>query len=378
MKKFRSIVAALLAVLMLFSLAACGAGDDSSADGQDSGDAVYNIGVNAWGTAPVLAAYADEEEYAVAALGMTSDRASDDNNADKELQNIQNFIAQGVDGLCIAGAGATTIPQMAEEAKNAEVPFALCIFTGSEDIRAELSANNEFYAGASAADLQADGRTLAERALAEGCQTACIIGGNIGDLNMDNRAKGFTDAFVAGGGVIVAEERCADNSECLAKASSMLSANKDVDCVYIMVGDYVEGTLSAIDTLGIEGIKCYLSAVNAGSADYIRQGIISAATGGATLACYVAPALIMNMLDGHTIKDADGNAPFFGVSPSLVTAETIDAYVELFCTEGVHPISAEVIQSLCYRYNPDVTYESMLEVIETQFTVDAIIAANAG
>ncbi|WP_278277481.1 sugar ABC transporter substrate-binding protein [Sporobacter termitidis] len=359
------------------ALTSGGASASASSDGGASaGTKAYHIGVNVWGTAPVLAAYGDEEEYAIKAIGMTDDRASDDNNADKELQNIQNFISAGVDGLCIQGAGATTVPQMGTEAKNAKVPFVLSIFTGTEDVRAELVKSNEYYMGAVASDLQADGRILAEKALADGCKTACIIGGNIGDLNMDNRSKGFTDGFKAGGGTILAEERCTDNSGALAKASSMLSANKEVNCIYIMVGDYVEGTLTALDTLGIEGVKCYLSAVNGGSAKYIADGQIVAGSGGTTLSCTVAPTLLMNALDGHPIKDTNGQAPFFQIPTSLVTKDNVDAYVKVFCAEGAHPVSADVLKSLCYRYNPQVTYQTYVDTIKNDLTVDAIIKAS--
>lgn len=388
MKKVYSIIVLVLVFACLFSLASCSGKTDQSAgpstapsDAAPSGAAAdltkaYHLGMNVWGTAPVLTLYGNEEEYALKAIGMTADRASDDNNADKELQNIQNFISQGVDGLLIQGAGATTIPQMGIEAAKAKVPFALAIFTGTPEVRAELSSSNEYYAGAAASDLQADGRILAEKALADGAKTACIIGGNIGDLNMDNRSKGFTEGFTTGGGKILAEERCTDNSEALAKASSMLSANKDVDCVYIMVGDYVEGTLTAIDTLGIKDVKCYLSAVNAGSAKYISSGQIVAGSGGTTLSCDVAPTLLLNMLDGHPIKDADGKAPFFAVPTSLVTKDNVDAYVKVFLAEGAHPVPADVIKSLCFRYNPDVTYQTYVDVIKNQLTVDAILKAN--
>lgn len=394
MKKASSVIVLILVLACIFSLAACGGQTQQAApsaspsaapsaapsavpsEGASAPTEAYHLGMNVWGTAPVLTLYGNEEEYALKAIGMTADRASDDNNADKELQNIQNFISQGVNGLLIQGAGATTIPQMGIEAQKAKTPFALCIFTGTPEVRAELANTNEYYAGAAASDLQADGRILAEKALADGAKTACLIGGNIGDLNMDNRSKGFSDGFKAGGGTILAEERCTDNSEALAKASSMLSANKDVDCIYIMVGDYVEGTLTALDTLGIKDVKCYLSAVNAGSAKYISGGQIAAGSGGTALCCNVAPTLLLNMLDGHAIKDAEGKAPFFPVPTSLVTKDNVDAYVEVFLAEGAHPVPADVLKNLCFRYNPDVTYQTYVDTIKNNLTVDAILKAS--
>jgi hypothetical protein len=109
---------------------------------------------------------------------------------------------------------------MGIEAMNAQVPFALCIFTGTAEVRAELSATNAYYAGAAASDLQADGRILGEAALADGCKTACIIGGNIGDLNMDNRSKA-SRTLHGGGGTILAEERC---TEAAKRCKSLLHA----------------------------------------------------------------------------------------------------------------------------------------------------------
>ena len=381
MKKSLSPIALILVFVLMFTLTACGSKDgdtgETGATGGEEADLTkaYHVGINTWGTAPVLQMYGDEAAFAVETMGLTYDRASDDNNADKEVQNIQNFISQGVDGLCIQGAGTTTIPQMGNEAKSAKVPFCLYIFTGTPEVRDELSANNEFYAGAAASDLQADGRVLAEKALADGAKTACIIGGNIGDLNMDNRSKGFTEAFEKGGGKILAEERCTDNSETQAKASSMLSANKDVDAIYIMVGDYVEGTFTAIDTLGITGVKSYLSSVNPASAEHLRSGRIEAGSGGAALSANIAPTLMLNMLDGHVIKDDKGNAPFFQVPTSLVTKDNVDAYVEVFFNESTKAVSPDIIKKLTYRFNKDVTYETYVEVIENDLTVDAIIKA---
>jgi ribose transport system substrate-binding protein len=379
----------LLVLVTAFAMAACGSSDSGSGaatggtgGGTESsgGDAdlskAYHLGVNAWGTAPVLQMYADEVEYSVKSLGLTDTRASDDNDADKELANIQNFISQGVDGLVIQGYGATTIPQMAQEALGAKVPFVLALATGTAEVRAELEANNEYYAGAVASDLKADGGILGEAALADGAKTAVIIGGNLGDLNMDYRAEGFTTAFEAGGGKVLDSARCTDNSEAQAKASNLLGANKDVDAVYILVGDYVEGTFSAIEQYGLTDIKCYLSAINAGSADFVRSGQISAGSGGTALAADVAPALLLNMLDGQTLKNDAGVAPFVQVPTSLITKANVDAYVDVFFNaDNPFPVPAETIQKLTYRFNPDITYASFLEVIQKDFTVDAILKA---
>jgi len=333
--------------------------------------------MNTWGTMPVLAFYGDEAEYALKdVLGMSTVRASDDNTADKEVQNIQNFISQKVDGLCIQAYGGTTVPTMADAAASAKIPFVLCQAPPTDEIYNNLCANNPYFAGVIVSDLQADGRILGQKALDDGCKTACLIGGNIGDPNMDNRSAGFHASFEAGGGKVLDEERCNDNSECLAKATAMLSANKDVDCVYIMVADYVQGTITAIQQLNLPNVKCYLSAVDAGSAQYVTSGQIVAASGGTCFGANFAPTLLLNLMDGHPIKDSNGNPPFFRVPSFLVTKDSVDAYISIFFGDNSHGTSPELIKNLCWRYNPNVTYQTYVDTFATYLNMPAIMAAH--
>ena len=371
MKKVKSLILIFLALLFVFSLAACKGKSDS---GTVDTTKAYHIGCNTWGTMPILMLYGDECEYALESLGMTRSRASDDNNPDKELQNVQNFISQGVDGIALQGAGATVIPQIAQECMSAKIPFVMYNFPPKAEIYDDMSANNPYFAGAVVSDLWADGSILGAKAIADGHRTACVIGGNIGDPNMDSRAGGFRDAFEDGGGRIVGEERCNDNSECLTKATNMFSANRDVDCVYIMVSDYVEGTMTALENLDMMSVAGYLSAVNTISAEFVRNGRIVAGSGGTSFSCNVGPTLLINLLDGHPIRDPDGKAPFIRIPTSLVTSATIDKYIAAFFGEE-KAVSPEVIQKLTYRFNPNVTYQTYLDVIANDLTVDAIIKA---
>lgn len=377
MKKVFLHSALIVVILCVFILSACNADSDidSNNSGKEALTEIYTVGVNTWGSAPILQLYGDEAKYALQTIGMKYESKTDDYNPDQEISNIKSFIQEGADALCVQGAGVTTVPQIGDEAKNAKIPFVLCFFIGAEEDRADLAANNEYYAGAVASDLIADGKVLGEKAIADGARTACIIGGNYGDLNMNNRSEGFRKAFEAGGGTILAEERCVDRSECEAKAEDMLSANKDVDAIYIMAGDYVEGTLAIADKLGMKDAKSYLSSVNPSSAVHILSGRIVAGSGGAALSGNIAPALLLNMLDGHPIKDPDGNAPLFEIPTTLVTAENVDAYVDVFYNEDRSAVTEDIVKNLCYRFNDKVDYQLYVDTIKNDLTVDAIINA---
>jgi len=380
-KGFLRKAALLSAMILIFSLAAVACAKKEAADTGSPSDlltAAYYIGVNPWGSGvPVLDAFGDNAEYALKTLGNTTMRASDDFTPDKETANVQSFCAAGVDGIALQAAGVTNLLQMGDICKSAKVPFVLFTFIGEEADREKLIADNPYYVGCIDADMVTDGKEVAAMALADGCKTAVIIGGNIGDNNMDQRSQGFREAFEAGGGTVLDEARCTDASECPTKAEDMLSANKDADCLYAMVGDYIPGSLSAIDKLGLQGdIKVYMSCVDKTSAEYIKDGTIRAGNDGIMLASLIAPTLLINYLDGHPILDEGGKAPHLQTHPFKVDSSNVDAYMSVFTTEGVQPVTEEMLKNLCYRHNSNVSYQTYVDLMNEGLTLNAILKAN--
>ena len=370
-RNLRKLAAVLAVVLMLtMVLSACG---KKTADGEKT----YTIGFNTWGSGvPILDLFGDETEYALGVLSMNGSRASDDFTSDKELQNVQNFIASQVDGIAFQASADPVLPQAAEACSKAKIPFVLLVFVGMDSDRAQIAANNDYYAGAVNSDLVLDGEVLGQSALRDGHRTACIIGGNIGDNNMDQRIEGFTRVFTAGGGVIIDEARCTSPAECLDKAQAMLSAHRDVDCVYALVGDYVPGSITAMDNLGLGNIPIYASCVDLDTANYIKEGRVVEGNDGIGLSAVIAPAMLINFLDGHPILGPDGRPAEFKTIPFIVNRDNVDAYISIFYTPGVHPITEELLKSLTWRFNNDVTYQTYADLIASGLTLDALLRAH--
>lgn len=382
-------IAFLVAVITAFSLILTGCGSSSSAGTASSSGAAasggtgstttsYKIGVNTWGSGvPVLDKFADNGEYVVKMLGGTTLRASDDFTPDKETANVQNFCSAGVNGIDLQPAGVTNLIQMGQICQSAKVAFVLNTFLGNDSDREKLAESNPYYVGAIANDLYADGKGVAELALADGVKTALIIGGNIGDNTQDLRISGFKDAFLAGGGTVLAEARCTSAAEAPTKAADMLSAHKDAQCLYAMVGDYIPGSLTAIKNAGLEGkISIYMSGVDSTSAGFIKDGTVKAGCDGLFIASLIAPTLLLNYLDGHPIKDENGKAPTLLNAEFKVDQKNIDAYMSIFCTDGVNPITDDMLKSLCWRYNPDVTYQTYVDLMNNGLTLNALLKAH--
>ena len=380
--KVSKILALILALAMVFSLAACSGNTTTTtppatdAAGGSTAAASYTIGINTWGSGvPVLDMFGDAKEYTLTTLGHKVNRMSDDFTADKELKNVQSMCAAGVNGIVFQAAAVSTVPQIGVECANAKIPFAFDVFVGENPDLDALAASNEYYCGAIDLDMVSDGAAVAQMAYDNGCRKACMIGGNIGDNNMDQRSAGFTKRFTELGGEVLFEARCTDNSECPTKATDMLSANKDADCVYCFVGDYIEGTLTAINNLGLEGVQVYVSCVDEATAKYIQAGTVMGGNDGISLASYISCTLVLNALAGHKIVDANGKAPRLSTHPFQVTQDNVDDYMKVFFSDEAHPFTKGMLEDLLYTSNPNVSYQDYVDLV-ANINLDYMLKAN--
>ena len=380
--KVSKILALILALAMVLSLAACsGNTTTTTPPATDAGNgstaaASYTIGINTWGSGvPVLDMFGDAKEYTLTTLGHKVNRMSDDFTADKELKNVQSMCAAGVNGIVFQAAAVSTVPQIGVECANAKIPFAFDVFVGENPDLDALAASNEYYCGAIDLDMVSDGAAVAQMAFDNGCRKACMIGGNIGDNNMDQRSEGFTKRFTELGGEVLFEARCTDNSECPTKATDMLSANKEADCVYCFVGDYIEGTLTAINNLGLEGVQVYVSCVDEATAKYIQAGTVMGGNDGISLASYISCTLVLNALAGHKIVDANGKAPRLSTHPFQVTQDNVDDYMKVFFSNDAHPFTKGMLEDLLYTSNPNVSYQDYVDLV-ANINLDYMLKAN--
>ena len=118
-----------------------------------------------------------------------------------------------------------------------------------------------------------------------------------------------------------------------------------------------------------------MSCIDKTSAEYIKEGIIQAGNDGIVLPSLIAPTLLQNYLDGHPILDENGKPPHLQVHPFKVDRNNVDDYMKVFTTEGRKPLPDEMLKNLCYRFNPDVTYEDFLDLVNN-LTLDDLLKAH--
>jgi ABC-type sugar transport system substrate-binding protein len=366
MKKLLS-VALCIAVAMVF-MVGCG-GNNSSGGGEESSDGgdtskSYTIGYNNFGVgAYPLDLNEKETTYAIETAGSKIKVANDNFTVDNVITDVKNLISAGVDGVVVWCAADTLYNSLNDLMTQSKEPFALGDkYPTSEDTIKKFQ-ENEFFAGAISTDDTKSGAAIADMAWENGHKTALVVAAAVGDTNHDARVKGFTEHFEELGGKVLGTVRCADPSEAVQKSGDLLAAHKDADCLYGTGGDFSNGALSAMESAGIK-MPVFGTDVDPNVIKAIKDGRIEAANGAAGTYCGTfASLLLINYLDGHPIKDENGKAPATkGVNTIMITKDNVNDFEENWINNEI--FSEEELQSLLYRYNPDVTwadYEKMIE-----------------
>lgn len=397
MKMWKRLASAGLAVAMAGALlAGCGSTTDGSGKEKTSaagekqeastGDVqvedtgfeaknTYKIGYNYYGPGSyALTTLANNQEYVVQCFGSESQSTSDDFQVDKIVQDVENMISAGCDGLVIwlpADNLYQTVINMCEEAK---VPYVFSDKVPADPAIIEALQNSEYFAGAVGPANAEYGTLIADYALEQGYKTCIISTGAQGDPTDTPRIEAFTEAFEAGGGKIeqIVYTDSMDNIQ--PYTENALIAYPDVDFVYGTGSDYGIGAADAIANQGIDA-KVVTSGLDSAVLDYLvdENNAVEFVNGDYWISGTMATVALMNYLDGTPLKDADGNMVFVDdIMPFQITPETYDTFKTTFIDNSCY--SAEEIQAMNGLYNPDFDYEAFMNVIES-YSLDERAAA---
>lgn len=367
---FKKLSLCLSVFLIASTMSACGSGGASTGDSDKSGSdkdgtAVYSIGYNNWGQGVFpLDIIEKETKNATEVFGNKLVVANDEFKADKVISDVQTLISSGVDGIQFFGISETMFNSVSQICQDAKVPFVLFDKIPSNEVLSKLK-ENPYFVGAISAEDKLAGKSIAEMALKDGCQTAIIVAAAKGDSSHDLRIEGFVEAFTAGGGYVLGEAHCADPTEAVQKSNDLLTAYPDADCIYGTGGDFVDGALNALASRKDANMdpKIYGTDITPDIAQKMVDQQIDGVVGGQWVDGSLANMLLLNYLDGHPILGEDGKAPVFTNLPMCTLApDQAGAFIKLL-ENNESPISDEEYQSLTYRFNPEVSYQTFFDFI---------------
>ncbi|MFB3784827.1 MAG: sugar ABC transporter substrate-binding protein [bacterium] len=172
-----------------------------------------------------------------------------DNDANRQFEQVNNFIAQGVDGIIIAPKDAQSVVKMIKEANRAGIPIVLY-----NRPPAESSAKSVTVVADNKEITKATVTYMADQAKASGRKyKAMILIGDLGDINAIQRRDGYDEVIKQYADVIEDTQRVPaewNNEKALAGVTNALQANPDINFIFTSSDLHLPAIVSALKTAG--------------------------------------------------------------------------------------------------------------------------------
>ena len=237
-------------VLLCLGLLGCSKDSSTSSTGGSGSDEKLTVGV-AFETL--------QTEYWVAGFeaikkeleesGYEMIEAVADSDANRQLQQVKNFIARGVDGIILVPKDASTCIPAIKAANDANIPIVLFNRPAGETDAKSVAVVADNYALS-----KATVEYMIEQARKTGKKhKAMVLVGDLGDMNAIGRRKGFHDAVKTAPDVVevVAEIPTEWNQEkAQAGVVNALQANPDISFLFTSSDFLFPSIVSALKAAG--------------------------------------------------------------------------------------------------------------------------------
>lgn len=328
------------------------------------GTGEWKIGFNFYNSsAYALIALRDNSIQTIEGFGGTPVAIDDETSAEKIIQDIENMISSGCDGILVWLPADQLFIPVAELCEKAKMPFVLNDKLPQDpEIIAELKAN-PYFVGAIGPANAIYGNSVAEFALEQGYKTCIVASGDVADPTDAPRLAVFKEKFESAGGIIL-EELHGSSVDMQTALENALIANPNPDFIYGTGPDFGNAACDALKGKGFDTVVLTsgLTSINLErlanpdspmkmvNGDYWINGMLSA-------------VIMQNYLDGTPLLDSNGQPIWYAdVKPFEVSAEQFDLYQRFFLDQFMY--TTDEIQQMSGANNPDFDYDAFIKVIE--------------
>ena len=182
--------------------------------------------------------------------GVSVSAANGERDPNQQLQQVENFITQGVDAIIIHVIDQTLAPEMSRQAREAGVPMVY-VNRRPEDAALEgdlivAVASPEPVAGALQAAFVADGLG--------GQGNVAILMGSMGSAPQIGRTQGAKDAFAQYPSISVIREQTADfqRAEAVAVVENWLNSGDRIDAIIANNDEMAIGAVLVLEEAGLK------------------------------------------------------------------------------------------------------------------------------
>ncbi len=243
----KKILAAVLAMTMVFSLTACGGSGDAkeASSGKDG-----NIKVGIINNDPNESGYRtandkDMKEMFTAANGYDASFAYSLKN-DEQITAAQQFIQDGVDYLLLSAADTAGWDSVLKDAQDAGVRVILFDRT--------VDADPSLYEASIVSDMEKEGKTAVDWLKAQGLSEYKIIHiqGVMGSAAQKGRSGAVDAAVASDGWTIVTQQTAEWNAEKAQQiVQSVIDSGETFNVIYAENDDMAKGAVAALDKANI-------------------------------------------------------------------------------------------------------------------------------
>ncbi len=342
-----------------------------------SGD-TYKIGYNYYGVGSyALTTLANNEDFVIEAFGNEAVGLSDDFQVDKIVQDIENMISSGCDGLVVWLPADNLYQSVINLCESNGIPFVLADKVPEDESIKEQLLNSEYFAGAVGPANAEYGTLIAEYAIDQGW-TSCIISTAAqGDPTDTPRLEAFTEAFEAAGGTIYQTVYTDTNDNIQPYCENALVAYPDVDFIYGTGSDNGIGACAAVQNQRLD-VKVVCSGLDSEALDLLADpdSPMVFVNGDFWVSGTMATVALQNFLDGNPLLDADGNIVWVDdIMPFEVSESDYETFQNIFIESDY--ISADEIRQMSTKNNPDFGYDAFIDFINN-YSLEERVAAHEG
>lgn len=268
-------LAIFLSLLLAASLVACGTGttapssaepkateSKSTEESNDSGEKIKIGSVIMNTSGEWFAEVMKGMQTAADDLGVELSIVSSDNEVSKEADNVDTFIAQGIDALCISPLSVDASVASIEAAKEANIPVVNWNTTVNTDTNGFVGVSN-YDLGSMTGEYLVK---YVQENFPGGCKLAILTNSSY-EVGVE-RCNGFRDAVAKESSIeIVASQDAELMDEGLDITEQILTANPDIDMIWAWNQTSMLGAIAALqnagnDSLVIMGTDMCMDAAN--------------------------------------------------------------------------------------------------------------------
>lgn len=339
----------LAGVLLTSSLAVLLTGCGASGAQDQQADDTLTIGF----AVPVLAnpywkANADFATEIADQLGARLIVVDAQEKEDAQLKNVQDLIAQGVDGIVFGPITAEVGPSLLQACDNAGIQCAAMARRPSVEPSAD---NADHYAGYVVADDHGDGAQAAQALADAGASRVVAMSGLQGNSVADGRLDGFLEAGEDLGLDVISTHRPVElPKDGLDATQNFLAEHPGpgFDGLYAFNDSSAVGAIEALGNHAGSAVKIASIDGTVEGVRAVKQGQLEMTMGGEFINGGLATVLVYDAINGNTWED---RGLVLNVFP--VTVDNVEDYQAQF----IDAVPAYDAEQLSRTHNPDASVE---------------------